>query len=200
MIKRRREICMECGSRCSWRAKVCRECALKHRIVPISESLKNFKVNTVTGCHEYLGRLTPTGYGTFYHAGRRLSAHRASWEASRGPILGGLLVCHKCDNPKCINVEHLFLGTDGDNMRDRVAKGRIGITHPMGKPSKATLDIEKVTRIRSRYASGERAIKLAAEYGVTDSCIYRVLRCETWPEWSIAARKLQFVAARKDKE
>ena len=66
------------------------------------------------------------GYG---HIGgeirRTLMAHRVSWELHYGPP-GAFLVCHRCDNPSCVNPEHLFLGTDADNARDRDSKGRLG--------------------------------------------------------------------------
>lgn len=79
------------------------------------------------GCWLWLGRTAPNGYGRM-GAGRnrQYAAHRVSWEFHRGPIPAGLIVCHKCDTRRCINPDHLFLGTHADNARDRDAKGRGG--------------------------------------------------------------------------
>lgn len=76
-------------------------------------------VNPETGCHVWSSTLSTGGYGRVL-----VSAHRLAWELAHGPIPGGLLVLHKCDNPPCCNPEHLFLGTIADNMADKIRKGR----------------------------------------------------------------------------
>jgi hypothetical protein len=74
-----------------------------------------------------------SGYGTLYAEGRHQGAHRLAWELANGrAIPAGLFICHRCDNPLCVNPDHLFLGTHTDNMRDMIAKGRArgwDITH-----------------------------------------------------------------------
>ena len=81
------------------------------------------RVLQVGDCWEWQGVMHRTGYGCFRQHGKFQYAHRASYEAFHGPI-GDLLICHRCDNPKCIHPDHLFLGTHEENMADMKAKGR----------------------------------------------------------------------------
>jgi len=83
------------------------------------------RVQKTEGCWLWTGCVNSTGYGsgTFGKA-RTHMAHRFSWEIAHGPIPDGLCVCHRCDNPRCVRPDHLFLGTRSDNQNDRVAKGR----------------------------------------------------------------------------
>lgn len=94
-----------------------------------------YVVNENTGCWEWVHAKTIEGYGHFGFFGKRGKAHRFSWELYNGKIPKGILVCHSCDNPSCVNPEHLWLGTDADNARDKVAKNRqwrpVGKKHPL---------------------------------------------------------------------
>lgn len=78
----------------------------------------------VSGCHEWTGCVGRHGYGRTMHENRDWVVHRLVWSVLKGPIPEGLCVCHSCDNRKCVNVEHLWLGTHEDNMRDMAVKGR----------------------------------------------------------------------------
>jgi hypothetical protein len=70
------------------------------------------------------------GYGVIRYAGRVQKAHRVSYTLNNSPIPDGMMVCHSCDNPSCVRPDHLFLGTQQDNMDDRMAKGRYQRTAP----------------------------------------------------------------------
>jgi len=78
---------------------------------------------TESGCLLWLGRWKP--YGTISVKDKQLYAHRAVWEATYGQIPNGMFVCHKCDVPPCVNIDHLFLGTVKDNAIDSIQKGRM---------------------------------------------------------------------------
>lgn len=93
---------------------------------PINERFfeKVFK-NPVTGCWEWQGAHGLDGHGQFVVEHKKVIASRFSWELVHGKIPEGMNVCHKCDNPPCVNPDHLFLGTQSDNIRDCVSKGRL---------------------------------------------------------------------------
>ena len=76
------------------------------------------------GCWVWKNSKSTCGYGRIWYNNKQWSAHRLSYTLHKGSIMSGLFVCHTCDNPPCINPNHLFLGTHGDNMQDMMKKGR----------------------------------------------------------------------------
>jgi len=130
-------------------------------------------------CIEWTRARSAAGYGQTYRDGRIIYTHRLAWERAHGPIPKGMAVCHHCDNPPCMNVEHLFLGTIGDNNRDMRQKGRGGIPpHYRGERNPASrLTAQQVAVIRT----DQRVLRLiAADYGVSISTISQVRRGRTW--------------------
>lgn len=82
------------------------------------------KVRKTRGCWIWTGATVRGGYGFFWDGKRNGVAHRYSYRLKYGPIPKGKIACHKCDNPKCVNPDHLFIGTYQDNELDKYAKGR----------------------------------------------------------------------------
>ncbi len=94
--------------------------------IQIAVRLAKFSRPNVNGCVEWAGELTNKGYGELRVAGKHKTTHRLAWTEVHGPIPDGLWVLHKCDNRKCINVEHLYLGTVVENSRDMAERKRSG--------------------------------------------------------------------------
>ena len=138
------------------------------------------KVKKGDGCWEWTAFISKGGYGQIGFRGGLIYSHRAAWILTNGPIGADLYVCHHCDNRKCCNPEHMFLGTFTDNMNDMLSKGRHGGTagelHPRAKLTKV-----KVDEIRRRYAD-ENILQeeLANEYGVAKPTVAALLRNNSW--------------------
>lgn len=155
-----------------------------HKIVPVEERFWKY-VNKTDGCWEWTGaRFVAGGYGAL-NGGRRgvtLRAHRLSWEIHHGPIPAGMDICHKCDNPPCVNPAHLFPGTTTQNMRDCSGKGRARGGSPGGeRHHQAKLTDVKVLAIRTEYAAGGVGLQpLADRYGVSKKTILNVVHRRVW--------------------
>lgn len=128
------------------------------------------KVIRSEGCWEWTGALSSNSYGNFCPSfGQWVPAHRYSWEMAYGPVSEGAWVLHRCDNPRCVRPEHLFLGTHQANVDDMHLKRR----HMHGERHwLATLTDDQVAEIRNRL-TGQRGelVRLAQEYGVSRTTI-----------------------------
>ena len=129
-------------------------------------------------CWEWTGSRDRDGRGRFAVKRRPHNAPRVAWVIANGPIPDGVYVLHRCDNPACVNVEHLFLGTHQDNMDDRTAKGRWrGYAFKCGERNhKSKLTDAQFASIIERRAAGEKVRALAREHGIAHSALWRRLR------------------------
>jgi len=111
------------------RGRFCsKECQKQWQAIPLTTRFQKYiGPKTEAGCILWLGAVNKDGYGVIGSGGQvgnNILAHRASYIISAGPIPTGMSVLHKCDNPTCVNIDHLFLGTQADNIHDMVSKGR----------------------------------------------------------------------------
>lgn len=130
------------------------------------------------GCWEWQGYTNSGGYGATWDKGVSVLAHRASYTFTYGTIPEGMDVCHRCDNPKCVRPDHLFLGTGKDNIRDQIEKGR----HPHNEThgmAKLTVEIVKTIRLENTTIGYKT---LAKKYGVNPSTIASVVNRTTWKD------------------
>lgn len=125
-------------------------------------------------CWLWTARLTHGGYGQIKWGGIYRKASRVSYELAHGKFPDELFVLHTCDNPQCVNPSHLFLGTQQDNMDDKVNKGRQARGERHGQ---CKLTDAQVSEIRQRYAAGGTSHrKLGAEYGVDHTQIGNIVK------------------------
>ncbi|KKL78172.1 hypothetical protein LCGC14_2027530 [marine sediment metagenome] len=128
-------------------------------------------------CWEWTASLLTTGYGQFKVGSRMMGAHRIVYFLNYGQPTG-FFVCHHCDNRKCCNPKHLFLGTNADNMADAARKGRVKGPHFNGEENgRAKLTTQQVLAIRK---SPDRQVSLAEKYGVTPVMISRIKLRKAW--------------------
>lgn len=165
----------------------------------LREILYARKHETAAGCWEWLGARISTGYGEFRRAGHLYLTHRASWIAHFGPIPKKFLILHHCDNPPCFRPDHLFLGTDQDNVNDKIAKGRMrhghvyGDNHPARKHPEtyikcgeehqnARINWDIVRAIRFLYNAGHSKADIAKLFEVNRGTVYKIVNNQQWIE------------------
>lgn len=133
----------------------------------------------VGDCLEWTGTMFSDGYGAFRINGNNRRAHRLSWEFTNGPIPGRLLVCHKCDNRRCVKPGHLFLGTAKDNADDMVRKGRA--SDRRGEKNQSAVLSEKIVlSLREMHASGKSMRSIARELGLNAGTVRAAVIGANW--------------------
>lgn len=136
-------------------------------------------------CLNFDGFLNQWGYGMCWHNGSSQLAHRVAYTEARGlPIesIKGKVVRHTCDNPTCVNPEHLLIGTQQDNMDDKMRRGRHVSSRGVAN-GRAVLTVEDVHSIRARYVRGsstDGTTAIARDYGLHNGTIGRIVRGEYW--------------------
>lgn len=144
---------------------------------------KRVQIGAPQDCWLWTGSVDDNGYGMLSSgtgdltSTRQGRASRLSYEIANGPIPAGMVVCHHCDNPRCVNPSHLFLGSQSDNTRDMVAKRRQarGTRH-----SQVKLTEENIHEIRRRLLAGETQKTIAEHFHVDQSTISNIATGETW--------------------
>lgn len=134
-------------------------------------------------CWNWTGYIETNGYGrfAFNYKGRRykVGAHRLSYIINNNKIPGKLCVCHTCDNPKCVNPDHLFLATQYENMHDMIDKNRkrVGV-----QCSHANFNQKQIDNIRDQHQRGQSIRSIARKYQVYHSTISRIVNYQTYKE------------------
>lgn len=145
----------------------------------------NKSIDPETGCWNWTGYVTVYGYGHTRAGGIAEQVHRLSYKLAHGDIDPDLAVCHKCDNRRCFNPDHLFLGTRAENQRDMKDKKR----GPIGeRNARATLTAEQVSKI---IADPRAQREIGLEYGINQSHVSALKRGKRWPHMQETNRALK---------
>jgi len=128
------------------------------------------------GCHIWVASTWKDGYGSFRCEGRPQGAHRVAYKMHKGEIPEGMHVCHTCDEPACVNPEHLWVGTDADNAADRDEKGRLGDRRGINNGN-ARITEEMAREI---YHMPGRFKDIACIYRISDVQVSRIKTKESW--------------------
>lgn len=140
---------------------------------------QSYKLDFETNCWEWTRSLKNFGYGNAWWERKHWIAHRLSWVFYNGEISKDTNVLHKCDNAKCINPEHLFLGSYLDNNIDRKNKGRNANTNGDKNPF-SKLKEHQVIDIIQRLENGEKGRRLAELYSVSKGAISKIKKGKNW--------------------
>jgi hypothetical protein len=147
------------------------------RNIPLQIRLSERIVKSDNGCHEWVGFRNADGYGQLRVNGIVDRAHRVAYRLYVGEIPKGMHVCHKCDNPSCCNPEHLFLGSNNDNIKDSCTKNRRAIGERCGR---FALSKEQVIQIAGLINEGIGSSRIAKIAGVNDYLVRQIKDGVSW--------------------
>lgn len=133
-------------------------------------------IDPITGCWNWTGKLALNGYGRFELNGKQMYAHRAHWAMHNGEIPEDNMICHHCDNRKCVNLHHLYMGTAQSNMDD--AKNRNHMPHGEARRDRKLTAVQ-VAEMRTLFGSMSD-IEIGRKYGVHDATIYNIRKGKRW--------------------
>jgi len=136
-----------------------------------------FIINNENGCWEWAANRYPKGYGCFKLNGKSNVAHRISYEIHVGKIQDKMVICHKCDNPCCVNPDHLFMGTQKQNLLDRDIKGRSIIGEKNGR---CILNEKDIPIIKSLLLEKVDQRDIAKQFGVAQTTISSIKLNKSW--------------------
>ena len=148
------------------------------------------KVNRTEGCWLWTGQ-TKDGYGQFAVNQKKIGAHRVAYFLKHGPFDYNLLVCHHCDNPPCVNPEHLFLGTDRDNTDDMIKKDRHAYGQRLPQTKLKEEDVLEIVRRckNNSWKHNGRIEEVAKEFNICAANIYSILDGRSWSHLTKIRRK-----------
>ena len=138
--------------------------------------VRKVRIGLPTECWEWKGCVGKNGYGGWGYRYTRKNAHKACYELFFGKV-SNALVLHTCDNKRCCNPEHLYLGTQKDNMRDVIQRGLFA-----NQKGKSSLTAQDVKHIRQLLEAGQSLTSIGKQYGLTKSTISAIKRRVTW-DW-----------------
>jgi hypothetical protein len=149
------------------------------KIKPVTKSriVEKIEAVPIAGCWIWTGTITSRGYGQLLSNNKKMYAHRAAFEAFVGDIPEGMVVCHTCDNVHCVNPDHLFLGTQKDNLQDMKEKGR-STAGEKNKQSKLSED--DVKAIKHWLNHGVSEYQLSKSFDVSRSAINAIKLGKSW--------------------
>ena len=151
-----------------------------NRSKPVLDAFhEKYKVDPKTGCWNWTASLMQTGYGQFNpRNGKIVTAHRFSYQTHKGEIPKGMFVCHTCDNRACVNPDHLWIGTNAENLKDMREKGRAVYSPQRGEDNHSSKISAKDAEFI--FLSCEKQSVLAEKFNLTQAAISAIQTGKNW--------------------